>query len=436
MGRKKLERLLDGKNPPEAYSRFKIIKESLEEIMRRNNLEDVPGGKLLRELGYSAIERAAVKYHGGFPSLRQKMGYKPKRAEDGAWHELDYTKKEALKLMKENNLKELPSGRKLHKMGRSDLQNAINIHHGGFRNFRKILGQPQKLVEPNVWKNIDYVIEQMNNAMDEHNLDEIPSQKTLQLLGYKTLPKAINHYHGGFRKFRERMGEKQVEKEKGYWKNPDNVVQEMKNFMKEHDLKTTPTQRQMQNNGYSSICSAIAHHHGGFRRFKKYFEEKTNIESESYRKPPGYWTIENVVQEMKRIVEENKLDEMPNSSKLKEIKCSYLISAIGDLGCGWNKFRIIFNEMTGIPVGVQSKPQGYWTLDTAVDELMLIMKKYELNEAPTTHMLKSLKCTYLVSAVGLLGIPWGKFIEAYHKKANIPSEKEQLEQLLEGYSNG
>ena len=57
----------------------------------------------------------------------------------GRWYNLEQILEEAAKIVKDNNLKEFPSSRKLKKIGRFDLANAISMYHNGFPAFREKL---------------------------------------------------------------------------------------------------------------------------------------------------------------------------------------------------------------------------------------------------------------------------------------------------------
>ena len=76
---------------------------------------------------------------------------------DGYWKSLENTISESKKVMEEHGFDTLPSSNKLRELGYSGLSRAISIHHGGFPNFREILGQ-KELKKPNGYYKLENTI--------------------------------------------------------------------------------------------------------------------------------------------------------------------------------------------------------------------------------------------------------------------------------------
>ncbi|MEK6861740.1 MAG: hypothetical protein AABY07_07255, partial [Nanoarchaeota archaeon] len=133
------------------------------------------------------------------------------------WRNLDNVLKESNKIMKENNLDHFPTQGQLQKLGYSGLSNAISVYHNGFVRIRNLLGE-ELLRRYGLWKDFNYVKNDIKKIMRKHDLKEIPSQRQLIKLGYSATSKAIIYYHGGFRKLRMKMGGEQKRLEDGLWK--------------------------------------------------------------------------------------------------------------------------------------------------------------------------------------------------------------------------
>ena len=100
-------------------------------------------------------------------------------------------------------------GSKLKKLGCSYISYAITQYHGGFHNFRKILGEEQQRNESGLWKNLNYTIQQAQKFMEQNNINTLPSHEKLLEMGRSDLGNAISKYHRGYRNFREILRERQ-----------------------------------------------------------------------------------------------------------------------------------------------------------------------------------------------------------------------------------
>ena len=162
----------------------------------------MPNYKKLNELGHSDLLHAIYRHHGGIRKFREVLGEKQKHREHGVWQDLNYTLKQARKVMEEHNFDVLPTQKELGKLGYSSLNNAIG-YHGGFYKFRKLLGEEQKRSKQGVWINLEYAIQQAKEVMKEHGFDTLPNRHELKKLGYNSLVYAIDRHYRGIIKFRE-----------------------------------------------------------------------------------------------------------------------------------------------------------------------------------------------------------------------------------------
>ena len=125
-----------------AHKYWKGLENTISEskkVMEEQGVDILPSQKELIELGYSCLNIAISRYHGGFPNFREKhLGEKLLRKPSG-YYTLENTIYESKKVMEEHGFDTLPPSNKLRELGYSGLSRAISIHHGGFPNFRKTL---------------------------------------------------------------------------------------------------------------------------------------------------------------------------------------------------------------------------------------------------------------------------------------------------------
>ena len=129
-----------------------------------------------------------------------------------------------------------------------------------------------------------------------------------------------------------------------YWKSLENTLYEAKKVMKEHNLDKFPTQKKLNELKCSSLGNVINKYHGGSINFrKKHFGEK------GVTKPNGYWhSLENTIDEAKKLMEEHNYDTLPSSDKVRELGFGPLRTAISRYHGGLRNFREILNQELGI----------------------------------------------------------------------------------------
>jgi hypothetical protein len=177
-------------------------------VMEEHNLKELPSQTRLEELGYSGLNNAVGRYHGGYHRFRKRLGQEQLKIRDDTWKNLEYVIQQVREVMREHDLKELPSQRRLVKLGYSMLGYAISKYHGGFYKIRKMLGQERPKIKDGSWKDLAYTLEQALALMKKSNLEELPTQIRLQELKHSSLSRAITTYHGGFQRFREILAQR------------------------------------------------------------------------------------------------------------------------------------------------------------------------------------------------------------------------------------
>ena len=133
---------MGSKGKPHKY--WKGLENTISEskkVMEEQGVDILPTQKELIELGYSCLNIAISRYHGGFHNFREKhLGEELLRKPSG-YYTLENTIYESKKVIKKHGFDTLPSKNKLEELGYSGLSRAISVHHSGFPNFREIMNQ-------------------------------------------------------------------------------------------------------------------------------------------------------------------------------------------------------------------------------------------------------------------------------------------------------
>ena len=239
------------------------------EVMEKHGFDILPGEEKLKELQEFGLRYSISKNHGGWQNFRKLLGQEQVRRENGKWKDLQYTIEQARKIIKENGLNRLPGASSLEKIGGSGLSGAIGKYHGGFRKFRKLLKQPQLMVESGTWENLDYTMAEVRRVMAKYSLDRLPSQYKLLNLGESSLGNAITRYHGGFMLFRTLMAEEQVRTKNGQWQDREFALDYAKQVMIDNGWDVLPGGHKLKEIGENKFSAVIAKYYGGFPAFRE-----------------------------------------------------------------------------------------------------------------------------------------------------------------------
>jgi len=131
-----------------AHKYWKSLENTIYEIkkvMEEQGVDILPTQKELIERGYSGLNVAISRYHGGLNNFREKhLGEELLRKPHG-YYTLETTILEAKKVIKEHGFDTLPSSNKLRELDYHGLSRAISVHHSGFPNFREIMNQELRI---------------------------------------------------------------------------------------------------------------------------------------------------------------------------------------------------------------------------------------------------------------------------------------------------
>ena len=246
----------------------------------------------------------------------------------------------------------------------------------------------------------------------------LPSERRLRSLRRHSSIKFIYHC-GGFRKLREVIGEPVKKRSSEYWHKFTNIKAELEEVIKE--LGHFPSQNELYDLKKSALLSAIARHHGGLIEVKKSFQVEENTRSR------GYWQEwENAKRELEEAIKKNN-GKFPSLKIMNELGYSGLASALQRHHGGINVVRKRMDH--GDPI---QKPTNYWKdWNNIVRELTEIIQ--ELGYFPTDSELNRMGKYGLTTAFSKYygGIKAVRL--RLRQEGTLPTEQDQLEQLVEKY---
>ena len=308
------------KRPTGYWTEENIIKD-LELIIE--DLGDFPTTVYLRKIKRSDLAYAISK-HSNVNHFKEKMGYKITKRASGSWTEESIIK-ELEPII--NELGKFPTHAQLIEMKRSELSYAI-VNNRGYNYFKEKMEHEITKRSPGYWteeiitKELELIIEKLGH---------FPIQKELAEMKRRDLVHAITR-HSNINYFREKFGYEPIQKSTGYW-NEKTIIADLEPIIEE--LGHFPVQRELKEIGRRDLEGAI-NTCGGYHHFRK------KMGYEPIKKPHGYWTEENIIKELKQIIEESH--DFPTQFKLRETGNIDLSTAIDKHG-GMNYYR----EKLGFP---------------------------------------------------------------------------------------
>ncbi len=235
------------------------------QLIKENNFQELPPASIITKLNPSLSAAISKTYPHKYPGLRKDLGETILKKPAGYWHNPENTRQEMIKLIKDNNLDDVPNADYLKLLKRTDLIAGITRHYPGkFPQLRNDLGYQLKKKSISYWLNPENIRNEAKLLKDEHNLDILPQADQLIEMGRSDLASGIsNHYEGGYIQLRLDLGEEERRKPNGYWKDPGKILTHAKTVLAENNLAKFPSQKELSKMGYSSLTRAITLHYPG-----------------------------------------------------------------------------------------------------------------------------------------------------------------------------
>ena len=225
---------MKNKNPkPSGYWKNKQnIIVAVREIMQEHNLKIPPTSTQLRKWDRADVDNAISTYLGGYEKLRIEFG-ESVDVKYGEGTDTEKLRQRSFDYMQRKDYSTLPPRKVMLADGEGGLEASIGKLSGGISRFRKFLGVVPVRVERGSWENVEFRIGQVIDIMNKHGLDELPSTRKLEDLGYKSLVRAIYTYDKSFPNFRKLFEEREDEINRKKW-TLDYTLEKAYEFMKEH----------------------------------------------------------------------------------------------------------------------------------------------------------------------------------------------------------
>jgi len=358
------ERLL---TEPGRWQSEEYIIQQAQKAMQEQGWPILPVGRNLRVHGYAALETAAYKHHGGLQGVRILLGQPKRVPKPGKWKDPSYITEQARKAMQEQGWTTLPPALMLKKNGYGKLVSGADIHHNGLPGLRKLLGQENPREEFGVWKNIDFVLQQAQEAMEKEGWETLPSSRTLNKHGYNQILNSANKYHNGIPGLRKLLGQQErLRRKVGLWENQEYLLQQAQEAMQEQDWTTLPSTGVLRKVGYGPIAYAAKTYHGGISELRKLLGKNK----------------EYIVQEALKAMQEQGWTTLPSSEVLAKNGYSALCSAVKHHG-GFTGLRKLLGQES------LKRPNGIWkSQEYTLQQARQAMEKEGWAKLPSTKILE------------------------------------------------
>ncbi len=260
---------------------------------------------------------------GGLRKVRDLLKLEQKTVEDGHWTRRNI-REEAKRIVEEIGY--LPVQRELSQRGMNAFVGAVAKNYGMVKLRRDLCLKVGK-VENGYWTQ-EKILRECRKIVRKEG--DLPSNKKLNKMGYGALSAQI--CRTGFRNIREKLGINQNLKEKNYWQDEKNALKEARKIIKEKDLETLPSGKQLCAMGYSSLGAVINLYHGGFTEFrKKLGEEPGKLPNNALK---NWSSFKGILQE---IIDE--IGHFPSHSDLEKLGKKSVSVAIYGYHGGTQKVR-------------------------------------------------------------------------------------------------
>lgn len=369
------------RKPHGYWQDFKNVELELKKVIEQNGGE-IPSQDRIRELGFSSISTAIIKYHGGIKKVIKRMGLEASSHDSEYWKDSNNVRREFEQILKKHPDLEgrIPSTWWLNNNGYGYVSYGILNNYGSITFVRGLFNQPllsEQVESYNKYKSKKSVLDALKKIWEEHpEIDgQLPSSSWLRKNNYIHLDSSISRHHGGAVKLREEIGldwKKRGNKyKKGELRDWNYFSIELRRIIEQHKELSgkLPRTKWLNEHGHGALVSALNHAHGG----RKKVSERLGLEDLGHTNRRVYKDEEYLKNKLKKIIESNPQFEgrMPTQNWLIKNGHSAIVFATRKYHGGFNNFRIKMGET------LLRKPRGYYQdWDNAEKELQ---KAIQLN---------------------------------------------------------
>lgn len=203
-GSAKLKEILGFKTRPQSWKFIENVKTEIRKIIKE--LGHFPISEELKELGYSGLLNAIIKYHNGLNKLREEFGYNLKKRPAYYWQNSENVKKELNNVILK--LGHFPTSSELRRKGYNTLYFAIENYHGGYGKIREVFGQSSIKKTSGYWQQWENLKKEIEPALTKfyNGNKRLPNYKELKIITNSVVTYAINKYFGGLRSVYKKLG--------------------------------------------------------------------------------------------------------------------------------------------------------------------------------------------------------------------------------------
>src|SRR3989344_1155918 len=386
----------------------------------------------------TSLNAAIRKYHRGITVVRERMGVTQRRNKYGSWKDLGKIISELSPIIQE--IGHFPSGSELKRLGRGDLERAIQRHHS-INAVRKAMGynplRITKVQDDDVDKNKptprDYWAEFNNlvneiNAIIEENGGKFPTESTLQEKNRKDIINGFRR-HGGFPEVRKRMGYNRSSSERMLPRDSEQLTDwnwfssELLQVIEQNGDKF-PSSNELNKIGRGDLLRAINKYHG------KTANVRARLGYDEGMKPKGYWrNAWNVLYELTTFMLKNGLESFPTRKEAKKYNGKQIMQAITMYFPGKTEGICNFLDIKRS----DRKPNKYWhDFNNLRSELEKTIG--EIGRFPKLRDLSKIKYHALAHAIQFHG--GFSVVRSKLEDTNGRTEEQRLTSLLEEYALG
>lgn len=222
---------------------------------------------------------------------------------------------------------------------------------------------------------------------------------------------------------------KNEKKEMRYWKNWNNLKNEIDKFLEENsNYNSLPCYNELIKLGYSSMGSSIQKYYGGFHKVRKKLGRMPIKEKIS----KNMWKdLKFILSEAREIMKKHGFNNIPSDKILRDLGYSSICNSIQRYHGGVNKIRELLSLDSR-----RKKSQTWESLEYVLEYVKKFLEKNNLDELPSAGKLREMKEHGIVNSCARYFGGLNVFRDKFREYLGQPNQENQLESFLENYLGG